>query len=219
LLRGERLYQYLYVGNFCRQFQLGDMRLMRVRAPHNTGILVLIAFTCIVSAQSPREMDVDKSVLTIRVYKSGLFSAFAHDHEIRAPIQSGSFDEQKRAVEFKVRSAELKVLDPDGSDSERSQVQHTMLSPKVLDPEKFPEVAFHSTAIDLAGDGKWSVQGLLTLHGETRPVKVEVAGGNGIYRGSARLRQTEFKITPVTIGGGSIKVKDEVRIEFEIHGK
>jgi hypothetical protein len=48
---------------------------------------------------------------------------------------------------------------------------------------------------------------------------VEVAGGNGIYRGSARLRQTEFKITPVTIGGGSIKVKDEVRIEFEIHGK
>jgi polyisoprenoid-binding protein YceI len=94
-----------------------------------------------------------------------------------------------------------------------------MLSPKVLDPEKFPEVSFHSTAIDLAGDGKWSVQGLLTLHGETRPVKVEVAGGNGIYRGSARLRQTEFKITPVTIGGGSIKVKDEVRIEFEIHGK
>ena len=195
------------------------MRRIRVRTPHNAGILLLIAFTCMVSAQSPREIDVDKSVLTIRVYKSGLFSAFAHDHEIRAPIQSGSFDEQKRTVEFKVRSAELKVLDPDGSDSERSQVQHTMLSPKVLDPDKFPEVSFHSTAIDPAGDGKWSAQGLLTLHGETRPVKVEVAGGNGIYRGSARLRQTEFKITPVTIGGGSIKVKDEVRIEFEIHGK
>jgi polyisoprenoid-binding protein YceI len=191
----------------------------RIRAPHNAGILVLIAFACIVSAQNQREIDVDKSVLTIRVFKSGLFSAFAHDHEIRAPIQSGSFDEQKRTVEFKVRSAELKVLDPDGSDSERSQVQHTMLSSKVLDPEKFPEVSFHSTSIDVAGDGKWNVQGLLTLHGETRPVKVEVAGGNGIYRGSARLRQTEFQITPVTIGGGSIKVKDEVRIEFEIRGK
>src|SRR5215831_755242 len=191
----------------------------RIRTPHHAGILMLIAFTCIASALSPREIDVEKSVLTIRVYKTGLFSAFAHDHEIRAPIQSGRFDEQKRTVEFKVRSAELKVLDPDASDNERSQVQHTMLSPKVLDPEKFPEISFHSTSIEVAGEGKWKVEGALALHGETHPVKVEVTGGNGSYRGSARLRQTEFGITPVSIGGGSIKVKDEVRIEFEIHGK
>jgi hypothetical protein len=50
-------------------------------------------------------------------------------------------------------------------------------------------------------------------------VKVEVEGTNGHYRGSAKLRQTEFGITPVTIAGGSIKVKDDVRIEFEIIGK
>jgi len=183
------------------------------------GILALMAFCCTMSAQTRHDIDVEKSVLTIRVYKSGLFSAFAHDHEIRAPIQSGSFDEQKRTVEFKVQSAQLKVLDPDGSDNERSQVQNTMLGPKVLDPERFPEINFHSTAIDPAGEGKWNVQGELALHGQTHPVKVEVAGANGIYRGSTRLRQTEFGITPVRIGGGSIKVKDEVQIEFEIRGK
>jgi hypothetical protein len=33
------------------------------------------------------------------------------------------------------------------------------------------------------------------------------------------VRQTEFGITPVTIAGGSIKVKDDVRIEFEIRGQ
>ena len=44
-------------------------------------------------------------------------------------------------------------------------------------------------------------------------------GTNGHYRGSAKLRQTEFGITPVTIGGGAIKVKDEIRIEFDIFGK
>ena len=174
---------------------------------------------CFASGQSARQIDVDKSVLTVRVYKSGLFSAFAHDHEIRAPIQSGSFDEQKRTVEFKVRSAELKVLDPDGSDSERSQVQHTMEGPKVLDPEKFPEISFHSTSIEAAGAGKWNVQGDLTLHGQTRPVKVAVEGANGRYRGSSHFRQREFGITPISIGGGSIKVKDEVRIEFDVAGK
>ena len=189
------------------------------RALHKAGILAFIAFSCMVWAETRRQIDVEKSVLTIRVYKSGLFSAFAHDHEIRAPIQSGSFDEQKRTAEFKVRAADLKVLDPGASDNERSQVQSTMLSPKVLDPGKFPEIAFHSTSIDAAGEGKWNVQGELTLHGMTRPVKIDVAAANGSYRGSTRLRQTEFGITPVSIGGGSIKVKDEVRIEFEILGK
>ena len=179
--------------------------------------IVVLAFFC-VSARA-RDIDTAKSVLTVRVYKSGLFSAFAHDHEIRAPIQSGNFDEQKHTVEFKVNAAELKVLDPDGSDNERSQVQHTMEGPKVLDPEKFPEISFHSTSIEATGPDKWNVQGDLTLHGQTHPVKVEVNGANGHYRGSSRFRQTEFGMTPITIGGGAVKVKDEVRIEFEVAGK
>jgi polyisoprenoid-binding protein YceI len=153
------------------------------------------------------------------VYKTGLFSAFAHDHEIRAPFQKGTFNEQTPSVEFQVDARELKVLDPDGSDSERSQVQQTILGPKVLDSEQFKEIKFRSTSIEAAGSGKWTVTGDLTLHGQTHPVKVEVEGANGHYRGSAKLRQTEFGITPVSIGGGSIKVKDDVRIEFDITGR
>jgi len=122
-------------------------------------------------------------------------------------------------VEFQVDSRELKVLDPDGSDSERSQVQHTMLGPKVLDSEQFKEITFRSTSIDSVGANKWTVTGDLSLHGQTHPVRVDVEGADGHYRGSVKLRQTEFGITPVSIGGGSIKVKDDVRIEFEIVGK
>ena len=166
-----------------------------------------------------REMDREKSVLTVRVYKTGLFSAFAHDHEIRAFIQSGGFDEQKRSVEFQVKSGELKVIDPGASENERSTVQHTMLGPKVLDSERFSLIQFHSTSVAPAGEGKWTVQGDLTLHGQTRPVRVDVQGAGGHYRGTARLLQTQFGMVPVSIGGGAVKVKDEVRIEFEIAGK
>jgi polyisoprenoid-binding protein YceI len=182
-------------------------------------ITVLALTTCIASAQARQEIDVENSVLSVRVYKTGLFSAFAHDHEIRAPIQSGSFDEQRRSVEFKVNSRELKVLDPGVSGGDRSEVQRTMLGPKVLDSERFPEISFHSTSIEATGQHSWNVQGDLTLHGQTHPVKVEVKGENGDYHGSAWLRQTDFGITPVSIGGGTIKVKDEVRVEFEIRGK
>lgn len=192
--------------------------MMTMKSLRAVVIVVLVLAWCCASAIA-RDIDTQKSALTVRVYKSGLFSAFAHDHEIRAPIQSGAFDEQKRTVEFKVKSADLKVLDPDGSDSERSQVQHTMEGPKVLDPDKFPDISFRSTSIEAAGAGKWNVQGDLTLHGQTHPVKVEVEGANGHYRGSSHFRQTEFGMTPISIGGRSIKVKDEVRIEFDVVGK
>jgi hypothetical protein len=33
------------------------------------------------------------------------------------------------------------------------------------------------------------------------------------------VRQTDFGIQPVTAAGGAIKVKNEVRVEFEIFGR
>lgn len=179
------------------------------------GVFAILAATFTFAG----EIDTEKSALTVRVYKSGLFSAFAHDHEIHAPIQAGNLDEEKRSIDFKVKSGDLKVLDPGTSDGEKSQVQHNMQSSKVLDVEHYPEISFRSTSIEPSGQNKWTVQGDLTLHGQTHPVKVEVEGSSGHYRGSARLKQTDFGITPITIGGGAIKVKDEVRIEFEIAAK
>ncbi len=51
------------------------------------------------------------------------------------------------------------------------------------------------------------------------PVKVDVERQEGRHRGSAWLRQSEFGITPVKVAGGTIKVKDEVRLDFEVVGR
>jgi hypothetical protein len=45
-------------------------------------------------------IDAEHSVITVRVFKSGLLSAFADNHEIRAPISSGSLDETGQRVEL-----------------------------------------------------------------------------------------------------------------------
>ena len=66
------------------------------------------------------------------------------------------------------------------------------------------------------GDARWTVRGNLVVHGQTRPVVVEVSGQDGNYRGSAMLKQTDFGIKPVRIAGGTVSVKDLVKIEFEI---
>ncbi len=164
-----------------------------------------------------RPIDGGRSTLTVFAYKSGLFSAFADDHTIRAPIARGSIsDSGTLSVEIAVRSADMTVLDPNLSASKRAEVQTRMVGAEVLDVSRYPEITFASTAVEPAGPDRWTVRGNLTLHGATRPVTLAVTRQDGRYRGSAMLKQSDFGIQPISIVGGTVKVKDDLKIEFDI---
>ena len=167
-------------------------------------------------AQS-KAIDVNQSSLKIRVFKSGAFSAFAHDHEIQAPIEQGKINSSAPAsVQLRVDSRKMRVLDPDTPADKRTEIQHTMQSAKVLDVEKFPEISYQSTTVSSRGEGHWEVRGNLTLRGKKQPVTVDVSLQGGHYRGTASLKQSDFDITPIRLAGGTVKVKDELKIEFDI---
>src|ERR1051326_5231602 len=53
-----------------------------------------------------------------------------------------------------------------------------------------------------------------TLHGQNRPVVLEVTLKDGRYTGAATVKQTEFGIRPP--GKAGIRAKDEVRVEFDV---
>jgi len=162
-------------------------------------------------------IDANKSRLTLRVFKSGMFSAFAHDHEIEAPIAEGGINSSANpTVQLRLDSRKMRVLDPGISVDNRAEIQHTMEGSGVLDVEHFPEISFRSTAITKSGDAHWEVHGNLNLHGMNRPVLVLVSLEGGHYRGSAAFKQSAFGINPIRIAGGTVKVKDEVKIEFDI---
>jgi polyisoprenoid-binding protein YceI len=190
---------------------------MQVLKPPVIAIL-LLSLCGVASRATPSVIDTTKSVLTVRVFKTGFFSAFAHDHEINAPIERGSFSEDPASVELNVDARKLKVVDKGVSDNERDKVQKNMQGSEVLDSEKFPEIRFHSTSVERAG-GAWQVTGDLTLHGETHPVAFKVQKVNGHYQGKAEVKQKDYGIAPISIAGGSVKVKNEVRIEFDIVGQ
>ena len=191
----------------------------RARAYGIASALMLLVRLVLASlaVASGAEIDGARSRITVRVYKTGLFSVLAHNHEISAPIESGEVEQSgSPSVELRVDAHKLRVLDPDASDDTRAQIQRTMEGPEVLDPDHFPEIHFRSTNIEAAGADHWVVHGNLDLHGQTRPVALELVLKDGLYRGSATLKQTAFGITPVSIAGGTVKVKDEVKVEFEI---
>ena len=131
-----------------------------------------------------RPIDAQRSTLTVHVYKSGLFSAFADNHVIKAPIASGSMSEEPPLrVELTVRAADLTVSDPDLSAERRATVQTRMLGAEVLDTARFSDITFASTAIEPAGAEQWKVTGRLTLHGRSRVITFAVVRQQGRYRG------------------------------------
>jgi polyisoprenoid-binding protein YceI len=161
-------------------------------------------------------VDTAHSVITVRVFKSGLFSAFADNHEIRAPVTNGFLDQSGKRVEVVVDSRKLVVLDPNLAFEKRQQVQERMLGPEVLDSNQFPEIRFEATNVKQESADRFLVAGTLSLHGKTRPFSLHVVGSNGHYRGETALKQSDFGITPVSVAGGTVKVKDELKIEFDV---
>jgi polyisoprenoid-binding protein YceI len=61
------------------------------------------------------------------------------------------------------------------------------------------------------------IEGTLTLRGASQPARLQIVGpAPGRYRGSTTVRQTDFGITPYSGFFGTLKLKNEVAVEFEV---
>ena len=181
-----------------------------------TVFLITASLVCVLGASAQqRNIDTQKSTLTIHVGKTGVFSGLGHEHEVHAPIHSGTADTGSHpAVEMDVDARSLRVIDKGESEKDRAEVQKTMLGPEVLDSEHHPEIVFKSTGAEAAGQGRWTLHGNLTLRGQTRPVTVNVTLKDGRYTGETTVKQTDFGIKPP--GKAGVRAKDEVGIEFDV---
>jgi polyisoprenoid-binding protein YceI len=170
-----------------------------------------------------------QSKLEIHVGKEGAFKAFAHDHLIAAKEISGEaqFDARKieaSSVRLLIATKSLTVVDPGESENDRKSVQATMVGEKVLDVAKFPEIAFTSSGISAAKKTAkgWelTLSGKLKLHGVEKtvsfPLQVQTEDATLRGEGEISVLQSDYGMTPVKVGGGTVKVKDKLKITFTI---
>jgi len=189
---------------------------IRMRLQRSQPLIAAILLLTAAAWGQARSIDGAESKLLVHAFKSGLFSGFADNHEVQAPIVDGTIDEGVPRVKFVVDSRRMKVLDPQLSTDKRRQVQERMLGPDVLDSARFPTITFESTKVERVGSGQLLVGGRLSLHGVTRSISVTVRNESGRYVGSCTLKQRDFGIMPISIGGGTVKVKNELKIDFDI---
>jgi polyisoprenoid-binding protein YceI len=98
------------------------------------------------------------------------------------------------------------------TDDDKAEIART-IDDEIL---KGQGITFRSTQVRPAADGGGlSVQGDLTLVGETRPIAFDVAvSGDGALSAVVVIKQTDWGITPYSTLFGALKVADEVTVEI-----
>jgi polyisoprenoid-binding protein YceI len=133
-------------------------------------------------------------------------------------VQLDDKDLSKSSVDVTIQSASIDTANADRDKHLRSA--------DFFDVEKFPTIAFKSTKVEKAGDGKLNVTGNLTMKGVTKPVVLAVEGPTGeikdpmgnVRRGlsaSTTINRKDFGLTySKTVEAGPV-VGDEVKIHIE----
>lgn len=182
-------------------------------------------------------MDVDRykidpgvSSFTVRAFATGMLSAFGHSptlavRDFTGEAEFNAGDLTKAALHLRIKAGSLTVTD-NIKDKDRREIEQTM-NQDVLETARYPEIVFESSkvAASKAGDGQYFINlvGELSLHGVTgnQPVSAQVSILGNMLRASGEfsVSQTAYGIKPVSIGGGSLKLKDELQCTFDIVGR
>ncbi len=172
-------------------------------------------------------LDPGPSLFTVQAFAAGLFSFLGHSPTFAVRDYAGEIrlDPDSLAgtrLRITVRADALELLDQVGP-ADRAEIEGRMRR-DVLETAAYPEIDFSAedVASNRTGQGQYQlrIRGRLSLHGVTRPHDVDarlLVYDDGVrLTGEAALRLSDYRIRPVTALGGSIKLKDQLRLAFDL---
>jgi hypothetical protein len=169
-----------------------------------------------------------ESLVVIEVRRSGSLARLGHDHVVASHDVLGYVAPDEGRADLYVALERLVVdeavlraeagFETQPTESDIDGTRANMLE-KVLEAEKFPFALIHASGAD-ARQGDVTLSVALTLHGSTRtlqaPARIDADAGGMTVTGRLSFDQTDFGITPYSLLGGAIAVKDGVELRFRI---
>jgi hypothetical protein len=181
-------------------------------------------------------VDPKTSIVAIEVYRSGSLARLGHDHVVASHDVRGYVAPRENRADLYVRLDALVVDEPDlrkqagfdtqPTDEDIAGTRRNMLAS--LEAQAFPYALIHlagagepgSLAGTLVNKVDKSVDVTITVHGVERklraPVALETSAGSLVATGRIALKQTDFGVTPLSVLGGAIQVKDDLNVRFTI---
>lgn len=169
-----------------------------------------------------------RSLVSITVRRAGALASLGHDHVIASRQLQGYVAPQLGRADLYVALDSLSVdepvlraaagLDTQPSAADIEGTRANMLS-KVLQTRLHPFAHVQvRTAPDADGEVMLAVK--LTAHGVTRslsvPARIGKEQGAILISGALSINQSDFGITPFSILGGAIQVRDQLDLSFEV---
>jgi hypothetical protein len=211
----------------------GCAELLRVEAPIQPPAEFPEAYYLQAAKQGKPVYRVDArdSLVVIEVRRGGSLARLGHDHVVASHDATGYVAPGEGRADLYLALAKLVVDEPElrkeaGFDTQptESDIEGTrsnMLN-HVLDAEKFPFALIGVTGAD-AKEKKPTLAVAITLHGRTRvfrvPADVEADEKAIGVSGTLAFNQSDFGITPYSLLGGAIAVKDGLALRFRIRAK
>lgn len=141
-------------------------------------------------------LDTRRSSLMIRIPLMGGFSRY----RMRFNKLGGSFDFDPAS--WQSTRVEITV-DPRAVEAQNTGFNRAIVG--YFEPDKYPVIRFHSTALVADPNGRGKLSGDLTFHGVTRPITLDVqfngygpdpqgAGARMQFSGTGTIRRSEFGI-------------------------
>jgi polyisoprenoid-binding protein YceI len=173
-------------------------------------------------------VDPAASLVVIEVRRSGKLAHLGHDHVVASHHVGGYVAPGEGRADLYVPLTHLAVdeeqlraesgFDTQPTESDIAGTRANMLE-KVLEADKFPFALIRVSGAG-ANKGNAKISVALTLHGQTRtlqvPAKIEADGKQFSVSGKLTFNQTDFGITPYSLFGGALAVRDAVDLRFRI---
>jgi polyisoprenoid-binding protein YceI len=172
-------------------------------------------------------LDPGVSRFTARAFATGLLASMGHNPSfaIRQFAGEATFAPEapeQAAVRIVVQAGSLESLD-EVSDKDRREIERTLRN-EVLETSRFPEIVFEASNPGMSKGGEgfyWAnITGKMTLHGitQSQQITAQVAVNDSELHasGEVTVRQSSFGIKLVSVAGGTLKVKDDVKIAFDL---
>jgi polyisoprenoid-binding protein YceI len=160
--------------------------------------------------------------LSLRTSRHGAAAKAGHDLLIHVTRWTATLaiapDGEGSSLVVEVDGGSLRVVEGSGgmkalTDSDKADISQT-IDDEIL---KRQPIVFRSTEVRPSAEGGGlSVQGDLTLLGETRPLAIDVAlGPDGALTAGAVVTQSRWGITPYSILFGTLRVDDDVVVALD----
>lgn len=173
--------------------------------------------------KSDWSIDATAGELHIRTGVAGRAAKMGH----RLTIAMQSWDatvrwagDEPKSAELTVAVDSLAVISGEGgikplAGPEKSVARSNAL--KSLDAKKFPQIRFVADGITKTEDG-YRLTGTTEIHGTARPqvvdLTVEDRGDTWVLSTQVSITQSDFGVKPYSLFMGSLRVADEVTVEF-----